>query len=563
MKTNKCFLEKVGRQGFLSKALVLSLPLLFIDFFFYYPLSWIIKFAFFTDKNSFTLQYFSTIFKDPYTFFVLKFTFKEAFISALITLIIGFPGAFIISHYKFKGKSLILSLTTIPFVLPSVLVALGFIVLFGRNGYLNSFLINVLHIKSPISILYTFPAIVMVHAFYNFPIILRVVGSAWEGLPDKLLFAAQSLGANRFQTFWKVTLPILLPAIISSFTLVFMFCFLSFVIILVIGGARFATIEVSIYTYYNVFSDFHMGSALALLQAIFSITFVYIYMKSGSVIHSGTFSKTLLPKKNLLKYPKDFLLSFSYFFFIVLLILLPIAVIFINAFYTPFTHRITLNNFINLFSSKFDYITGISQIRVILNSFFFALLTMFLSTSFALGISYGIRNFKKGKNIFLSIVMLPIAVSPITIALSFLIAFQRVNWVLNTFIAIAVAHTLIALPFAVKIISPAVDSMPLSYVFAAESLGMSRIRAFFSVDLNILKKILLASLIFSFAISLGEFGATLMLYRNTYISMPIALYRFLSGRHFGIASAMGALLAFISMLVFVAMDRINKEVSIV
>ena len=562
MKIKKCFLEKIRKQDFLSRVLILSLPLLFIGFFFYFPLSWIIKFAFFTDRNSFTLQYFSTIFKDPYTFFVVKFTFKEAFISALITLIIGFPGAFIISHYKFKGKSIILSLTTVPFVLPSVLVALGFIVLLGKNGYLNSFLINVLHFKNPVSILYTFPAIIIVHAFYNFPIILRVVGSAWDGLPDKLIFAAQSLGANRFQTFWKVTFPMLLPAIVSSFTLVFMFCFLSFVIILVIGGARFATIEVSIYTYYNIFSDFHMGSALALLQALFSITFVYIYMKSGNVIRSGTFSKTVLPKKNLSNFPKDFLFSVSYFFFITLLILLPITVIFINAFYTPFTHRFTINNFVNLFSSKFNYITGIPQIRVILNSFIFALLTMFLSTSLALGISYGIRNFKKGKNIFLSFVMLPIAVSPITIALSFLIAFQRVNWVLNTFIAIAVAHTLIALPFAVKIISPAVDSMPLSYVFAAESLGMNRIRAFFSVDLNILKKILLASLIFSFAISIGEFGATLMLYRNAYITMPVALYRFLSGRHFGIASAMGALLAFISMLAFIAMDRINKEVSI-
>ncbi len=562
MKINRSFLEEVRKQEFLSKILILSIPLLFIGFFFYYPIGWIIKLAFFTDKNTPTLKYFVTIFKDPYTFFVLKFTFKEAFISALITLIIGFPGAFIISHYKFKGKSLILSLTTVPFVLPSVLVALGFIVLFGKNGYLNNFLINVLHFKTPVSILYTFPAIIMVHAFYNFPIILRVVGSAWDGLPDKLTFAAKSLGANNFQTFWKVTFPMLLPAIVSSFTLVFMFCFLSFVIILVIGGARFATIEVSIYTYYNVFSDFHMGSALAILQALFSITFVYTYMKSGSLIRSGVFSRTLLPKKNLFHYTKDFSLSLAYFLFVTVLILLPIVIIFLNAFYIPFTHKFTLSNFRNLFSSKFNYITGVSQIRVILNSFMFAILTMFLSTSLALGISYGIRNLKKGKNIFLSLIMLPIAVSPVTIALSFLIAFQKFGWVLDTFVAIAVAHTLIALPFAVKILSPAVDSMPLSYVFAAESLGMRRIRVFFSVDLNILKKILLASLVFSFAISIGEFGATLMLYRNAYITMPVALYRFLSGRHFGIASAMGALLALISILAFIAMDRINKEVTI-
>jgi thiamine transport system permease protein len=554
---------KIQGYKILKEILILAIPVAFLVFFFYYPLLSIVKFAFFSDKGIFTLRYFDTIFKDRYTLFVLKFTFKEAFISALITLLIGFPGAFIISHYKFKGKTLLLSLTTVPFVLPSVLVALGFIILFGRQGYLNTVLVKLFHLQHPLQILYTFPAIVLVHAFYNFPIVLRVVGSAWDGLPEKFSFAAQSLGADQFETFWKVTLPLLLPAIISSFTLVFMFCFLSFVIILVIGGAHFATIEVSIYTYYNIFSDFHMGSALALVQAFFSAIFVYIYMKTGNLIRYGSFSRTFLPKTNLFSKQKDLFLSLVYFVFIVALILLPIAVIFLNAFYVPFTHRFTIQNFLNLFSPKYNYVTGVTQIRVIMNSFLFAFSTMFLATTFALLLSFGLRYVERGKNVFLTFAMLPIAISPVTIALSFIVSFQRFPWILNSAIAIAIAHTLIALPFAVKIISPSVDAMPASYIFAAESLGMSRFKAFFSVDLNLLKKTLLASIVFSFAISIGEFGATLMLYRNNFITMPVALYRFLSGRHFGIAAALGALLAFVSIVSFIAMDKVNKEASVV
>ena len=87
-----------------------------------------LKEAFTTSTGSFTLNEFKKIFNESYNLSVVIFTFKEAFVSALFTLIIGLPGAYIVSHYKFKGKSFLVSLTTVPFVLPSLLVALGFII---------------------------------------------------------------------------------------------------------------------------------------------------------------------------------------------------------------------------------------------------------------------------------------------------------------------------------------------------------------------------------------------------------------------------------------------------
>ena len=539
--------------------LLFLIPILFLSLFFYFPIGNLIKLAFSNKNGNFTLKYVTGIFTDSYNLKVLSFTFKEAFISALVTLVLGFPGAYIISHYDFKGKKFFISLTTVPFVLPSVLVALGFIILFGQNGLFNKVIMDVFHLSHPINLLYSFVGIILVHAFYNFPIIVRLIGASWEGISKKYTYAAESLGANSFTVFRKVTLPMLLPAIISGFSLVFIFCFLSFVIILVIGGARFATIEVSIYTYYNVFSDFRSGSSLALFQAVFSLFFIYIYIKSGEKIRQGTVKRDLLEKENLMKHKKTFYFSLFYFIGVVFLIFLPLLVIFVNAFIVPLGKSLTLQNFKELFSSKYNYITGISPIHVVLNSLLFAVYTTVLANVLALFSAYGVRNIKGGRSVLTTLFMTPLAISPITIALSFLITFQNARFVLSSWIIIVVAHTLIAFPFALRTLLPVLQTMSSSFVYAAESLGMSRLKAFFYVDLNLLKIPLIASAIFSFAISIGEFGATYMLYRIQYTTMPIALYRFLSGRHFGIASAMGTLLALISFLAFILIDRVQNK----
>ncbi len=543
---------------FFERFSLFLIPILFLSVFFYFPVFKLIKIAFIDKNGTFTLKYFYNIFTDSYNLKVLAFTFKEAFVSALITLIIGFPGAYIISHFNFRGKKFLLSLTTVPFVLPSVLVALGFIIIFGRNGIINRVLLNLFRMNHSVNLLYSFAGIILVHAFYNFPVVVRLVGASWEGISDKYAYAAETLGANKFKVFSNVTLPMLLPAIVSAFSLVFIFCFLSFVIILVIGGARFATIEVSIYTYYNVFSDFRSGSALALFQTIFSLIFIYVYIKSGEKVRQGILQRVQKNKKSLFESKNTFYLSAIYLIFILLLIILPLFVIFFNAFIVK-GGGFSLANFKKLFSNSYNYITGVTPFHVILNSVVFAIYTMLFSNVIALFSAYGIKNIKKGKGFLTSLFMLPLAISPITIALSFLISFQGARFILNSWIIIVVAHTLIAFPFALRTFLPVLESTSESFVYAAESLGLNRFKTFFHVDLNLLKAPIVASAVFSFAISVGEFGATYMLYKVKYTTMPIALYRFLAGRHFAVASAMGTLLALVSFIAFIFIDRLKNE----
>ena len=543
----------------IQKRTFLNLFILFAFLFlcFYFPLFQMLKEAFTTAYGNFSLIEFKKIFIDLYNLKVISFTFKEAFISALFTLIVGLPGAYIISHFKFKGKSFLVSLTTVPFILPSLLVALGFIILFGDNGLVNKFLIDVLRFKQPVHILYSFAAIILVHVFYNFPIVLRIVGATWAGVSDKYEFAAKSLGARPLQVFFRVTMPLLLPSIVSSFSLVFLYCFLSFSIILIIGGAKFATIEVSIYTYYNMFSNFKTGSALAIFQALFSLLVIYVYLKLSGIIKSGNIEKSISDAPNLMKNKRILFFGLIYLIFIFFLIIAPIFVVIAYAFLDPFSLKFTLENFAKLFGNNYTYLLGTSFLRVALNSFSFALFTLLFSSFFSLLGSYALKSDFRGKNLIVSMLMLPLAISPITIALSFIIFFRSPFNLLNTPIPILIAHILLAFPFSLRALLPAVQSTSDSFVFASRSLGYNRLRSFFVVDLNLLKKVLITSSIFSFAISFGEFGATFMLYMPRFTTIPIALYRFLSGRHYGEASALGAIFAVINIVAFILIEKFH------
>ena len=551
------FKNNFFRRTFTRRVLSVFLVFVFLSIIFYAPLLRLLTTAFTDPEGHFTLQYFTSIFTRKYNLRVISFTFKEAFLSAFVTLLLGLPGAYIVSHFNFKGKSLLLSLTTVPFVLPSLLVALGFILLFGANGFFNKILMAVLGLKAPLNILYSFAGIIMVHAFYNFPVVVRIVGAQWEGISDKYTFAARSLGANPIQTFFRVTLPLILPSIISSFSIVFLFCFLSFAIILTIGGANFATLEVSIYTYFTMFSDFKMGSALAIFQSAFSLFVVYVYLKIGNLFNIGALQRSFTEKENLSSSKPRLFLSIIYLIIVLILIIAPIFVVIIYAFLDPFTLAPTLENFNELFSGMYNFLLGTTPIRVFLNSILFALATIVVSNILSLIIGFNMKGNFKAKNVLLTLLMLPLAISPITVALSYIISFQTPLNLLNSPFAILFAHILASFPFALRTIMPVVETTSESYMYAARSLGLSGIKSFINVELNLIKPALIASSIFVFAVSLGEFGATFMLYRPEYTTMTVALYRFLSGRHYGPASAVGGIFIVLNIIMFFIIDKLS------
>jgi ABC-type Fe3+ transport system, permease component len=173
------------------------------------------------------------------------FTAYQALLSTLASIALGLPGAYVLARFEFPGRETVRSLTAVPFVMPSIMVAIGFIATFGRNGVLNGVLTAVGLPR--VELLYTLPIIVLAHAFYDAPLIARVTATAWESVDAGTAETARSLGASPQRAFLDVVVPQLLPAILTGALLTFIFSFMSFAIVLALGGLSLATVEVWVY----------------------------------------------------------------------------------------------------------------------------------------------------------------------------------------------------------------------------------------------------------------------------------------------------------------------------
>ena len=227
--------------------LLLLAPLAYLGVFFLYPLVAILIRSL-GDEAGYGLAPFKALLADSYYLGRIWFTFWQAVVSTLLTLAVGLPAAYLFAKYEFPGKTLLKAVTTLPFVMPTIVVAMGFVALFGSQGIVNTVLMGLSGLDDPpVRITNSLTIIFMAHAFYNYAIIVRIVSALWTNLDPYLEQSAKVLGAGRIRTFYHVTLPLLLPAIVSSSMLAFAFSFTSFGVVLILGGSQFATLEVAIY----------------------------------------------------------------------------------------------------------------------------------------------------------------------------------------------------------------------------------------------------------------------------------------------------------------------------
>ena len=197
-----------------------------------------------------------------------------------MTLLLGLPAAYVFARYDFPAKSVLRALTTIPFVMPTVVVGAAFVTLFGPRGVLNEWLMTAFDLqRPPINLLYSIWIILLAHAFYNATVVVRIVGGFWSTLDPRLGEAAAVLGAPRWRRTVEVTLPLLLPSIIAAAMLVFLFCFTSFGVILILGGPRFATLEVEIYRQAVNYFNLELAVALSLIQLGFTFVVMAVYTR--------------------------------------------------------------------------------------------------------------------------------------------------------------------------------------------------------------------------------------------------------------------------------------------
>lgn len=546
-----------------TKAAHLLLLILFglLVLVFYYPLALVLSGAF-RSAGTWSLSFLANIITDPYYMHLILFTIKQALYSTLLSLGIGLIGAYILSHYSFPGKQTIRSLTVIPFVLPAIVVALGFILFFGNNGYLNRWIISWFHLsQGPIRILYSLTAIILAHAFYNAPIVMRIVSAAWEGFDPSIDEAAMSLGAGRLRRFVGISIPRLMPAILSSSALVFIFTFLSFPIVLTLGGARYSTIEVGIYTLVRTLLDYNNGAALILVEMTISLSFTYLYLRAEGGLANITRGARRLIIRPLFASPfsvgKGLIIGYA--ILMAVFFMGPIISIIVDSLYS--SGSIGVHNYVQLLSQRYSPFLGTSPLATVRASLIIGALATSISLVVGTAIAFlVVRGKFIGRWVIEAALMAPLAVSSVAIGFALLRGLSTPPLNLGgTLTAITIAHSILVYPFVVRVMRPILEGLDPTLVEAARSLGSSPARAFLDIEFPVLRRGLLVAAIFAFALSAGEMSATILLMRPGLSTIPIAVYGLLSARQFGAASAMAVVLIAVTSISFILIDRLGGD----
>ncbi|MGZ4755130.1 MAG: ABC transporter permease, partial [Acidimicrobiia bacterium] len=487
-------------------------PIAFFGLFFAYPVVTIINRGL-RPGGHLDLGPLRDVFTDPALRRVAWFTLWQAAASTALTLLVGLPGAYVLSRYRFRGRRLVWAAVTVPFVLPTVVVGSAFLSLLSPRGPLGS-----------LGLTGTVWPILLAHAFFNYAVVVRTVGGLWSHLDPRTEEAAQMLGANRWRTFVGVTLPALRPAIIAAASIVFLFCFTSFGVILVLGGPRYATLETEIYRQTVQLLNLPIAAALAVVQ----LAAVLAALGIGSWARGRRFEALgLRAASEASTHPRS---AGARAFLAANLALMaallgtPIVVLVTHSFgsgldaYRQLTRTSSgfLEPPIHAVWTSLRYASLATGIALVVGG----------AAAFALAGAH--RKRRRGRWLLDVLVMLPLGVSAVTVGFGFLIALDAPPLDLRTSTAIIpIAHALIAIPFVVRIMLPVLQSIDPRLREAAAMLGAAPRRVWLEIDLRLAARAALVAAGFAFAISLGEFGATLFIVRPETTTLPVVIYRLL------------------------------------
>ena len=527
----------------LGAALLAGVPLAFLLAFFVWPVGSIVATGLFPDGRF-----------DPDPFRralggvlpgIAWFTLWQAAASTGLTLLVALPGAYVFARFDFPGKRLLRTLATVPFVLPTVVVGTAFLALIGPGGLLGFRLDG------------TIWAILAAHVFFNYAVVLRTVGGLWSHLDPRLEEAARMLGAGRWRTFTTVTLPLLRPALAAASSLVFLFTFTSFGVILILGGAGLRTIEVEIYRRTTALFDLPLAAVLAVIQmvAVTAVLLAYAHYQERRSVE-----QSLRPAAEVARRPRtrrEWGLVVGTLLPTGALLLGPPAVLAARSLHGEGGWG--LGFYRALGEPGRTGARLVDPLQAVGNSAGFAAVATLVALAVGL-MAASVIAYRRGRagRWFDALLMLPLGTSAVTIGFGFLVALDapidlRASWVL-----IPLAHALVAMPFVVRTVVPVMRSVRTRLREAAAMLGAPPGRVWREIDLPLVARAAAAGVGFAFAVSLGEFGATAFIARPDTITVPVAIFRFLGqpgGLNFGRAMAMSVILMVVTAGAVALIDR--------
>ncbi|MEU5403083.1 iron ABC transporter permease [Streptomyces sp. NPDC005963] len=482
---------------------------------------------------------------------VLWFTTWQALASTALTLLVALPGAYVFARLEFPGKRLLRAAVTVPFVLPTVVVGTAFLALVGRGGPLDELW--------GVRLDATVWAILLAHVFFNYAVVVRTVGGLWSQLDPRQEEAARVLGAGRIAAWRQVTLPALTPALAAAALMVFLFTFTSFGVVQILGGPSYATLEVEIYRQTAQLLDLRTAAVLTMVQ--------FVAVGAVLAVHARTLRRRestlrLVDPARTARPPRgrgQWTLLGVVLTTVALLLIAPLAVLVERSLDTPggygFDYYRALGD---LDDSGSAFL--VPPIEAVWNSLQYALAATGIAVLIG-GLAAAALTRRAGRLVrgFDALLMLPLGVSAVTVGFGFLITLDeppldlRASWIL-----VPLAQALVGVPFVVRIMLPVLRAVDGRLREAAAVLGASPLRVWREVDFPMVRRAVLIAAGFAFAVSLGEFGATVFIARPDHPTLPVAVAR-LIGRpgelNYGQAMALSTILMAVCATALLLLER--------
>lgn len=441
---------------------------------------------------------------------LLGVTLGQAAASTVLALVAAAPIAWLFARVRGTTAVVLAVVVTVPFVLPTVVVGVAFrSLLSGPLAFL--------HIESGL------PAVLAAHMFINIAVVVRVVGAAWRNLDPRLLEAARSLGAGRIRATMTVVVPRLVPATASAAALIFLFCSTSFGVVIILGAGELRTLETEIYTQAIGYFRIPEAVALSMLQIVVVMAALLLTRVFADPASRGSGGGARRAERNRRvaggrwTRPAVWVVGA----WTAVLLVGPVLVLMVRS-VRPVAHGDWTLAGYRALAEPVNGVTPLESLR-------YSLVTATAATAIALVVgtlaavalhrAHGVVG-----AIGSAVSLIPLGISAVTLGFGYLIVLASLPYEIAASPAvIPLVQALIAIPVVIRIMMPALESVPVRLRHAAATLGATPFRVFATVDLPIVGRSMGAAGGFAFVMALGEFGATSFLARADATTLPVLI----------------------------------------
>jgi thiamine transport system permease protein len=479
---------------------------------------------------------------DAYLRRVIGFTFLQAGLSGGLALAVAIPVTRALARQsEFPGRSLILQFCALPMVMPAVAAIFGIVAVYGRSGYVAELAAHFGSDWRPS--IYGLTGILIAHVFFNLPLAIRLLLPAWGTVPAETWRLAAQLGMSSRQIFRLIELPLLRQYVPAALAFVFILCFLSFAVVLTLGGGpRATTLEVAIYQALRLDVDLPRGGALALLQTVACLVMVAIAWIAGRRLDFGRGTRLIGARfdgMSLGARVRDFAtISLAIGF-----VALPVAALVLDGlrglFFAPFNLSALLD------ASAVTLSLGLpSGIIATLLGYPIAVASDRLRAAKPAVVLIGVAGLA-------GIIASPMAIGAgITLGLT-----GRVDLFAVAPFGVIAMNALLTLPFAVGVLRPAIARNHAQYDRLCAGLGVAGWDRFRVVDWPMLRRAIGLALGLTTAASMGDLAAIALFGNQNLTNLTLMLYNQIAAYRMASASGTALVLLALCLASFAVIER--------